>query len=457
MSWRRGFVIVYGVLIATVSAWRVALLIPREMDLGVLINGLAAFAESGPSGVIPYLGFGIWGSHMEVATLAFVPLIDWPVLPYLLVTAQAASVAWAVLQIAQRTQRHAADSLLAVIVPVAVAFHPAVLYALFFDVHANVMSLGFLTAFVIAVQEERWRRAVVFGLIAALFREDIAVVVALITILRWSRIPSPERLALTTVPLGLIISYLSQGGNDFGRNNLFGYLDPSEPARSVATALELFFENGWIVAVVVIVATPLALLGNLDWRVLVPALMVSFPIAFGAVAGGRTVAYHYYAIVVVSWALALRFEQPPKRVVGQAAIAITAVWIVLGPLGTSAFSAEPVMNTVPQIVASAQTNGSGRYGELRAALDCVADVGPITVSPEVTPHTAGRTDLYLYPQPFAEISVQREGGGWIYPTADLGPPVAIVALTPIQISGYQADLHAEYVYWLSYSGHACGR
>lgn len=456
LSRQHGFVVAYGVLIATVAAWRVALLIPREMDFGVLINGLAAFAEFGPSGTISYIGFGLWGGHMEVVTVAFAPLVDWPGLPYLLVTLQTASVAWAVWQIANRARsRYAATRLHVALLPTAVALHPAVLHALLFDVHANVMALGFVAAFLIAVQEERWRRATLFGVAAALFREDVALLVALITVFRSSRVPARPRVALILAPLALVGTYLSQGGNDFGRNNLFGYVDLSEPIQSVMTGIQFFFENGWIVSVAVIVAMPFAFLGRADWRLVIPAVLVSLPIAFGEVPSGRTVAFQYYAIVVVCWALALRLDAPPRPMARHAAIGFTAVWAVLGPLGASAFSAEPVRNTLPQIVALAEAKGE-RYLELRASLDCVSGHGPISVVQEVTPHTMGRTDLYLFPQPFEDIAVHRQRGVWLYPAVDLGPPVAIISLEPIRVPGYQADAQDPYVFWLSEGGLSCG-
>src|SRR5690606_21318939 len=109
--------------------------------------------------------------------------------------------------------------------------------------------------------------------------------------------------------------------------------DLSDPLATVAIALGNFFENGWIISVVVVVALPLVLFGSVDWRTLVPALLVSFPIAFGTAAGGRTVAFHYYAIVVVCWALALRFDRPLSPRSARLVLAVTGLWAMLGPLG----------------------------------------------------------------------------------------------------------------------------
>lgn len=452
---RSGLVFFYGVVLSALSAWRIVLLIPREMDLGVLINGLAVFASSGPGGSIGYLGFGILGGHMEVVTLAFAPLVRWPYLPHLLVTVQAMSIAGAVWIIGDRTTRLADNRLLWFLVPAVASFHPAVLHAALFDVHANVMSLGFLAAFVVSLERELWKRAVGLGLLAALFREDIAAVVVLLTVFRWSDVPRLARLSLTGLPTALIVAYLIQGANDFGRSNLFGYVDLSQPVQTASTALGFFFQNGWIVAVVVIVALPLALLGRLDWRTLVPALVVSFPIAFGEVPGGRTVAYHYYAIVIVCWALALRFDRRPTPLLVSATAGIGGLWLVLGPLGISAFGSEPVANSIPQMVAVATLEDADRYRELVGGLQCVADHGPISVVPEATPHTRDRTDLYLYPQPFADKSVGTGRGMLIYPVADLGPPAAIVSHRPVDIPGYVSDPTNSTVYWPVESASGC--
>jgi hypothetical protein len=441
-------VVAYGLLVSAISVWRILLLIPREIDLGILINGLAVFYQSGPSGSISYLGFGILGGHMEVVSLAFAPLVGWPFLPHLLVTAQAMSIAGAVWIIADRTARLTLDRFLWILVPTVVAFHPAVLYAALFDVHANVMSLGFLAAFVVALQRERWARAVGFGLLAALFREDIAVVVVLMTVFRWPDVPRRARFALSVLPLTLIAAHLFQGANDFGRSNLFGYVDFAQPGQTAMTALGFFFQEGWIVALVVIVAMPLAFLGRVDWRILVPALLVSFPIALGEVAGGRTVAYHYYAIVIVCWALALRLDRPPRPAFLSAAAGIGGLWLVLGPMGISAFGSEPVANSIPQMVAVAGEEDRIRYRELVSGLHCVASHGPISVPPEATPHTRDRTDLYLYPQPFSDT-------GWVHPVPDLGTPAAIVSHYPIQVRGYVADPTNRTVYWRADIGDVC--
>ena len=452
---RSGLVIAYGIVLAALSVWRIALMIPREMDLGVLINGLAVFAESGPSGSISYLGFGILGGHMEVFSLVFAPLVGWPYLPQLLVTTQAASIAWAVWIVADRTASLTPDRRLWVLVPAAAALHPAVLHAALFDVHANVMSLGLLAAFVVALQGQRWARAVGLGLAAALFREDIAAVVVLMTVFRWSDVPRRARLALTVMPVVLIGAHLFQGANDLGRSNLFGYVDLARPAQTAMTAFGFFFEHGWIIAVAVIVALPLGLLGKIDLRTLAPALLASFPIAIGEVPGGRTVAYHYYAIVIVCWALALRFDRAPRPAFVSAGAGIAGLWLVLGPIGVSAFGSEPVANSIPQMAAVAREQNPDLYRELSAGMRCVEGHGPISVVPEATPHTRDRTDLYLYPQPFADKTVGTGRGMLLYPVPDLGPPAAIIALDPIQVPGYVADQNIPIVYWRADSGVVC--
>jgi uncharacterized membrane protein len=159
--------------VAAVARWRSG---NAGVDLAILDQSLWA-ASRGHGLFSSVLQEHLLGDHFAPGILLFVPLYRLaPTAAWLLVGQVLAAVA-AVVLVAGRL-RPVLDRTRRAALAAALLLSPPVAFALLADVHGLVFAGPFALGAVFAVQDARPRRAAVLGLLAAMFRQEAGVAVA---------------------------------------------------------------------------------------------------------------------------------------------------------------------------------------------------------------------------------------------------------------------------------------
>jgi len=446
--------VAYFLAIAGLSIWRAWLMIPGAFDLGFLMGGLGAVLREGPGAEVPWAGWSLMDDHSSPILLLLSPLAHWRYGALALILIQAAAVTWAVWITYSRCHQHVADRWARWLIPTAVALHPAVLYGVLYDVHAGVIALPIAALFTFGIVEQRRTIVLGAGLALTLFREDLAVVAVMTSLINLGRVSRRVALVVATTGIAIVAAFLVRSGSGSpGTFSLFGYVDIGDPLNTLVRAFSYLTEGGWVIAVIIVLLTPWIFIAVPAWRLAVPPILVVAPLMFAASPVGRSLAFHYYAFIPVALAAAtvdrLRIGQSighRRRVV---ATGLTAAWAIAGPLGLSMLAREYTQNSIPQIIEAQRANGEVARS-LRAAIPCVAETGPLSVDGRVLPYLGNRHDVRLLPHPFEKLTFSTGLG--VIPILDPEPslrPVALITqLPPASVaSTYVRDAVVDVVWW----------
>lgn len=365
------------------------------IDLPHFDQGLwLASRGRGPASTV--FGEGLLDDHFGPAILVFAPLYRLVATPLWLITAQVAAAWFAVWQIAGRLSPSLGWKRAAA-VAAALLLSPPVASALLWDVHSVAFAVPFALAAVFAIQEDRPWRALAFGLVAAMFRADVAygVLVAFLLLPGLSRRRlRPAVLLLAYVGLATFLEMHLGGHGAAGA--WAGYY--SRLGTSPVDALA----HPW--RFVTVLASPSTIAKALPWMAVGGFLCVGRPrLMLPGIAAGLTTllsnwpgtsywGFHYgiapAVLLAVAWVPVLR--RRPERVT----LVLGGV-LILSLLG-SPFTPVPVIDT-----------GNARaisFFDPDTDARCIAQGIPdgAGVSAAIAPATflAHRETLFYWPYPF---------------------------------------------------------
>jgi uncharacterized membrane protein len=387
-----GLVLALPALLITVTAVVRYVFGRGAIDLVVFDQGLWA-ASRGLKPMVSVIGESLLEDHFGLGTFVFVPLYRIVASPLWLVVAQGVA-AWTAARLIVRRLEPSLGAMQAALVGAALLVSPPVAYALLFDFHAVVLAVPFALAGFFALEDGRPRAALLFGLLAALFRVEVGAAVAVAFIV-W---PGPRRGRLRASAglwVYLVMAfYLEKAlGHDSYWAIHYGHLGPSagaalaDPlrlARALVSPDAIFKAFPWLASG--------AFLAFRSPRRMVPATLVALPVVLSQWSGTGSMVFHYgfapTLLLAPAWIPALQRRPDRSRHV-VAACALLAV--LFGPLLPAVATNDPLRTF------------AGRYWAPRSEVRCLAEGIPadaaVSARSSLT-FLAHRERLYLWPYPF---------------------------------------------------------
>jgi uncharacterized membrane protein len=362
------------------------------IDLVVFDQGLW-LASHGLQPMVSVIGESLLEDHFGPGIFVFAPLYRIVASPLWLVVAQGVA-AWAAVRLIVRRLEASLGALQAAFVGAALLVSPPVAYALLFDFHSIVLAVPFALAAFFALEDGRPRAALLFGLLATLFRVEVGAAVA-IAFLVW---PGPRRgrwkaSAGLWAHLAVAFHFEKALGHDVYWAIHYGYLGPSmgsalaHPFRlagALLSADSIFKAFPWLASG--------AFLAVRSPRRTIPAVFVALPVLLSHWSGTGSIVFHYgfapTLLLAPAWIPALQRRAGRGRHVIAACVLLA---VLFGPL-LPAFASDDPLRTF-----------AGRYWTPRAGVRCLAQGIPadagVSARSSLT-FLAHRPHVYLWPYPF---------------------------------------------------------
>ncbi|HEV3365802.1 MAG TPA: DUF2079 domain-containing protein [Acidimicrobiia bacterium] len=387
-----GLVLALPAVLITLTAVARYLFGRGAIDLVVFDQALW-LASRGVEPMVSVIGESLLEDHFGLGIFVFAPLYRIFASPLWLIVAQGVA-AWAAVRLIVRRLESSLGALQAAFVGAALLVSPPVAYALLFDFHSVVLAVPFALAGFFALEDGRPRAALLFGLLATLFRVEVGAAVA-IAFLVW---PGPRRGRLqASVGLWayLVVAFYFEKalGHDVYWAIHYGHLGPSmgaalaDPFRAAGALLSadsVAKAFPWLASG--------AFLAFRSPRRAIPAVLVALPVLLSRWDGTGSIVFHYgfapTLLVAAAWIPALQRRPGRSRHV-IAACGLLA--LLFGPL-LPAFATDDPLGTF-----------AGRYWTPRPGVRCLA--GGIPADAGVSARTgltflAHRARVYLWPYPF---------------------------------------------------------
>lgn len=363
-----------------------------SIDLVVFDQGLWA-ASRGMKPMVSVIGETLFEDHFGPAIFAFAPLYWIVASPVWLIVGQGVA-GWAAVRVIARRLEPRLGDLRAAFVGAALLVSPPVAYAMLFDVHSVVFAVPFALAALFALEDGRPWVALVFGLLATLFRVEVGLAVGAAFVV-W---PGPRRGRLRASAglwVYLLVAFYLERllGHDAYWQIHYGHLGPSAGA-----ALAHPFRIAGVLL------SPDSMLKALPWlasgaflalrspRRLIPAVLVALPVLLSRWPGTGSIDVHYgfapTLLLAAAWVAALR-ERPDRT--RHVVAGCTLLALLLGPVVPAIAADDPLGMFV------------GKYWTPRSEILCL--VRGIPAEAGVSAHAglsllAHRERLYLWPYPF---------------------------------------------------------
>ncbi len=421
----------FGVVYGVAAILRVHTFQASYFDLGFMLDGLEHLAAGRPNAVIEPAGWSLFEDHFSPVLFVFAPLAVLPGAAYVLVLAQALLVALAIALVGGLLQASSLSPQSRQLAFAAFVVVPGLGYAVLFDFHPTVAALPLAVVMVRGLVESVDAWLVVGGAGLALVREDMAVLVVLMTIAYGAR----RRAVL--IPGGvaaaaLVLWRMTAGGPQYFSEASYSYVSFSDPLGTVGGAMEALWAEGLVVFLVVVLALPWAMLRGWSARPLVVGAIFYTPLLLSALFNTKSVGFHYYVLagLFATWSLV---EGRPVDLSDRrtaAAVALLVVTAVIGPLGTG--SAAPPVETVLEAARPLLTDGAA-VAASHAALDCLDPAQPTSMTSSLTM----LTDIDVvraYPSPFAPILAARGVDVEAEVAPVPGPPIEVVVLDDDEVN-----------------------
>ena len=362
------------------------------IDLVVFDQGLWA-ASRGLKPMVSVIGETLLEDHFGPGLFLFAGLYRIVASPLWLIAAQGVA-AWAAVRILVRRVEPSLGALPASLVGAALLASPPVAYALLFDFHSVTLAVPFALAAFFALEDGRPRAALLFSLLASLFRVEVGAAVA-VAFLVW---PGPRRGRLRAAAglcayLVVAFHFEKALGHDSYWPIHYGHLGPS-PGAALAHPLRI---AGALLSVDSIL-TFLPWLGTGAFlalrspRRMIPAVLVALPVLLSRWDGTHSVLFHYgfapTLLLAPAWVPALRKRADRSRhvIAGCALLAL-----LLGPVLPALANGEPLRTF------------AGRYWTPQSEIRCIARGIPANAGVSARSALsllAHRERLYLWPYPF---------------------------------------------------------
>ncbi len=363
-----------------------------SIDLVVFDQGLWA-ASRGLNPMVSIIGESLLEDHFGPGLFVFAAVYRIVASPIWLLVAQGMA-AWAAVRLVVRRLEPGVGAMQAAVVGAALLASPPVAYALLFDFHSVVLAVPFALAAFFALEDGRPRAALLFGLLAALFRVEVGLAVAIAFVV-W---PGPRR-GRWSWSIGLW-AYLAVAfhfekalGHDAYWAVHYGHLgatagaaltDPLRVARALLSVDSLLKVFPWLASG--------AFLALRSPRRMGPAALVALPVVLSQWSGTASIVFHYgfapTLLLAPAWMPALQRRHDRSRHVVAGCLLLA---ILFGPLFPAIATDDPLRTF------------AGRYWTPRAEVRCLADGIPANAG--VSARTsltflAHRQRVYLWPHPF---------------------------------------------------------
>lgn len=388
-------VLAFPALLITVTAVVRYLFGRGAIDLVVFDQGLW-LASRGLNPMVSVIGESLLEDHFGLGLFVFAPLYRIVASPLWLVAAQGLA-AWAAIRLIVRRLEPGLGAMQAALVGAALLVSPPVAYALLFDFHSVVLAVPFALAAFFALEDGRPRAALLFGLLATLFRVEVGAAVAIAFIV-W---PGPRRgrwkaSAGLWAYLAVAFHFEKALGHDVYWAIHYGHLGPTmgaalanpfRAARALLSADSVIKAFPWLASG--------AFLAVRSPRRMIPAVLVALPVLLSAWSGTGSIVFHYgfapTLLLAPAWIPALQRRPGRSRhVIGACAL----LAVLFGPL-LPAFATDDPLRTF-----------AGRYWTPRQGVRCLA--GGIPADAGVSARSsltflAHREQVYLWPYPFQGV------------------------------------------------------
>jgi hypothetical protein len=343
--------------------------------------------------MVSVIGETLLEDHFGPGIFVFAALYRIVASPLWLIVAQGLA-AWAAVRLIVRRLEASLGPMQAAFVGAALLVSPPVAYALLFDFHSIVLAVPFALAALFALEDGRPRAALLFGLLASLFRVEVGAAVA-IGFLVW---PGPRRgrwSAAAGLWAYLLVAFHFEKalGHETYWAIHYGHLGPSAGAalaNPLRVARVLLSGDSMAKAFPWLVSG--AFLAFRSPRRMIPAFLVSLPVLLSQWGGTSSYIFHYgfapTLLLAPAWIPALR-RRPDRSPYVVAGCVLLAV--LFGPL-LPAFATDHPLRAF-----------AGRYWTPQSEIRCLArgipaDAGVSAQAPLT--FLAHRERLYLWPYPF---------------------------------------------------------
>ena len=358
-------------------------------------------------------GLEYFGHHVNLVTILFVPFYWLGAGPLFLLSAQVAVQASGAIAIYLLARDRLLDRWLAVAMAAVLLLNPTYQWLTWEFFHPDALAIAPLLFAYWAARTERWKWFVVFAVVAASCKEDVALAVAMMGLLIALR--GHRKIGLITLGASIVWYTIAtraiipwQNGIGPFYDSFFGDLgkNPVEVGTHLAThpreAVELATERDRISYYQMMFA-PVAFLPLLA----IPTLLIAGPMLavnmFSSFPYTREIRYHYSSLVLVGIilatveAIAWVAEKRPGLVrflvglVVATSLAATVAW------GPSPISVKYRSGIWP-------LTADSRQDAREAAVDAVPDGAPTSAIYNLLPHLAHRDEIYDFPVPFKNVN-----------------------------------------------------
>jgi uncharacterized membrane protein len=412
---------VRGVLGAMVVGWSVVFIVlgvirherfaTFSFDLGIYDQAvwlLSRFRDP----FVTVRGMEYFGHHVNLVTVLFVPFYWLGAGPLFLLAAQVVVQASGAIAIFLLARDRLLDRWLAVALAAVLLLNPTYQWLTWEFFHPDALAIAPLLFAYWAARTERWKWFVVFAVVAASCKEDVALAVAVMGVLIAVRghkkiglITLAASVAWYTIATRVIIPW--QNGIGPFYDNFFGDLgkNPVEVGTHLAThpreAVELATEHDRVSYYQMMFA-PVAFLPLLA----IPTLLIAGPMlavnVFSSFPYTREIRYHYSSLVLVGIVLATveAIAWVAKRWPGLVRFLVGLV-VATSLAATVAWGPSPISVKYHSGIWPLQADRQAAHD---AAVAAVPDGAPTSAIYNLLPHLTHREEIYDFPVPWRNVN-----------------------------------------------------
>jgi hypothetical protein len=390
------------VTVAALAVLRVWSLGANGFDLGFAAHGLAAIFRGGLLSPVSWAGWAYLEDHYSPLMVVLAPLAATSAGSYWLVVVQAMAYGVSVFLASRVIATNVSDPQLRKLLVISYALAPALLFAVFFDVHGNVLAAPFLMLCIWGLVSNRSTLTVAGGLGASLLREDTALLVLALGLL-YARRRGKAWMVLVGAGLFSLIGWqLLRRPGLAGYGLFYGYVDPKQPMTALGAILSRVWSDGLLALLAIAVLLPWLLIARLRWRPLVALLLTGAPLLMADSLLAHSAGFHYWSNapgLMLMASVSGRVSAAPAR--RSAAGILTLLMLTGGPLVTGLLG--PGGAVAPQVVGSAWTH-RGSIMIAHQAIGCLSPEKTVALTTELSPLTSHIRQVYLLPHPFEDLT-----------------------------------------------------
>jgi uncharacterized membrane protein len=357
-------------------------------------------------------GMEYFGHHVNLVTVLFVPFYWLGAGPLFLLVAQVVVQASGAIAIFLLARDRLLDRWLAVALAAVLLLNPTYQWLTWEFFHPDALAIAPLLFAYWAARTERWKWFVVFAVVAASCKEDVALAVAVMGVLIAVRghkkiglITLAASVAWFTLATRVIIPW--QNGIGPFYDNFFGDLgkNPVEVGTHLAThpreAVELATEHDRVGYYQMMFA-PVAFLPLLA----IPTLLIAGPMlavnVFSSFPYTREIRYHYSSLVLVGIILATveAIAWVAKRWPGLVRFLVGLV-VATSLAATVAWGPSPISVKYHSGIWPLQADRQAAHD---AAVAAVPDGAPTSAIYNLLPHLTHRAEIYDFPVPWRNVN-----------------------------------------------------